>query len=133
MTGFDRTVGETIGFFCRLSFGGAALGVVMGYFTYKLLARMQFDTVAQITTTIIAAYGSFIIAEGTPAHLSGVLAVVGLGLFLASTSRTVVHEHHTMHSFWEMIEYLANTLIFLLAGLVIFERGLSRVSNAPAC
>lgn len=31
MIGEERNVGETIGYFCRLSFGAAALGVAVGF------------------------------------------------------------------------------------------------------
>lgn len=37
-----------------------------------------------------------------------------------------------MHAFWEMIEYLANTGVFVLSGLVIFEKGFVKVGLPTA-
>lgn len=54
----------------------------------QALKRLHFDIVAQIATTVFVAYTTFIFAEGTPIHVSGVLAVVLLGLTLASSFRT---------------------------------------------
>lgn len=57
----------------------------------------------------------------------GVLAVVALGVALAASGRTAVEEHETMHHFWEMVEYFANTLVFVISGMVIYEKGFARV------
>ena len=123
MAGEARTGGETVAFFARLSLGGVALGGTAGWLTVKALQSLHFDIVAQIATTVFAAYGTFVLAEATPVHVSGVLAVVALGLAMSSGGRTAVHAHETLHEFWEMVEYLANTIVFVLSGAVIMERG----------
>lgn len=103
--------------------GGALLGGVVGVFSLWLIHRIHFDIVAEITVTLFACYGAFLLAEGTQLHVSGVLAVVALGLVMSSSARTAVSEHHSMHHFWEMLEYFANTIIFILAGVIIYEKG----------
>jgi len=123
MAGEVRTGAETVAFFAQLSFGGIAVGATAGWLTVKALQSLHFDIVAQIATTVFAAYGTFVLAEATPVHVSGVLAVVALGLSMSSGGRTAVHAHETLHEFWEMVEYLANTIVFVLSGAVIMERG----------
>lgn len=71
----------------------------------------------------MAVFATFFLAEDV-LHVSGVLAVVTLGLFFARSgkytiSRTVEHAHHVV---WEHIAYAANTLIFGLSGAVIYNK-----------
>lgn len=130
MKGQARDGGETVAFFAQLSLGGVALGVAAGWITVRVLNALHFDIVAQIATTVFAAYGTFVLAEVTPVHVSGVLATVALGLAMAAGGRTAVHEHETLHEFWEMVEYLANTVVFVLSGAVIMERGFNSEFNS---
>jgi len=48
--------------------------------------------------------------------LHGVLAVVAAGIFVATFTWPYVDDHHSMHNVWHWIEWVGNTLIFLLAG-----------------
>jgi sodium/hydrogen exchanger 10/11 len=50
-----------------------------------------------------------------------VLAVVVLGVYMSGygSQRISVEVEHSLHSFWEMIEYLANTIIFVYSGYLI--------------
>jgi CPA1 family monovalent cation:H+ antiporter len=84
--------------------------------TLASLAQQNAET--EISTTVLAAFGVMLTAEGTPMEVSGVLAVVFLGLSMAAygkyhVSPPVLHE---LHQFWTMLGYLANTLIFFLTG-----------------
>ena len=63
---------------------------------------------------MVGAFGVFAIAEGTPLHVSGVLAVVTLGVVMANRGRVRLSAVESMHHFWEIIEYMANTLIFVM-------------------
>ena len=125
MRGESLSAGEAIGFFSRLAFGGPVLGLLAGLVVIFLLKKMEFDIVSQTTVTVLAAYGVFYVAEATPLHVSSVLAVVILGLTMASGGKTAIKEHETLHTFWEMVDYFANTLVFALSGFVILQRGLA--------
>ncbi len=69
--------------------------------------------------TFILAYGAYFIAENI--HVSGVLAVVAAGMLngnigpraMSPTTRIVVA------NFWEFTAFIANSLVFLLIGLVV--------------
>lgn len=125
MAGTSQSFGSALGIFLRLSFGGLALGLAAGVLMVYCLRRLHFDSTSQIAITFLTAYFTFVLAEDTPLHVSGVLAVVTLGLMMAASGRTAVGDHHAMHSFWEMVEYLANTVVFVLAGALVFQRGFS--------
>jgi len=122
MRGDERTGAEQAAFFFQIALGGVALGLVVGGFTAAWLSLARWDATAQITITLVAAYTAFIVAEGM-FHVSGVLAVVVLGLILAATGTTTIKDRAAMHHFWEMIEYIANTLVFVMAGVIITKRG----------
>lgn len=51
---------------------------------------------------------AFILAEGTSLHVSGVLAAVGLGLYMSNVGRYRISPsvEEYMHQFWEMAEYI---------------------------
>lgn len=55
------------------------------------------------------------------AKASGLLATVFAGVLMAAAARdTLTGEiKHSMRDFWEVVEYLANTIIFALSGLFI--------------
>merc|ERR1719392_387790 len=70
------------------------------------------------------AYLSFIFSEevGT----SGVLALVTAGFVVASSAWPRLISRETLRTFWHSIEFVGNTVIFALAGLIFggicFER-----------
>jgi len=55
-------------------------------------------------------------------QMSGVLAVVAFGLVFASPYGQVRIDpgvEHFLHEFWGMVGHLVNTLIFVMAGIII--------------
>ena len=106
--------GEALATFAELSIGGPILGILVGMITLWILKRIHFDSTSDITITLVACYGIFILAEGLmPFQVSGILAVVSLGLMLSSSGRAVVADHHHVHQFWEIIEYFGASRIHL--------------------
>lgn len=78
------------------------------------------DAMVEISMTLVATYLTFYVAEDL-LHVSGVLAVVVLGVAMSAmaSNRISPEVHHPMHIFWEMMEYFANTIIFVYSGLII--------------
>ncbi len=113
---FDLFTGITD--FIRVSAGGIVLGLVLGWATSRLIARID-DYLIEITLTTVVAYGSYLLAERL--GFSGVLAVVAAGLITGSigpqgmspTTRIV------LNNFWEYVSFLVNSLVFLLIGLEV--------------
>ena len=85
------------------------------------LCQRKFDEVSttlQITTTIIVAYASFYFSE-IACGCSGVLATVMAALCVARYGWVYVDEAHTVHAVWEFLEYVGNTVVFMLAAVWI--------------
>ena len=58
------------------------------------------------------------------------LAVVVLGVTLSSNKTSVSPEVETfLHRFWEMLAYLANTLIFIIVGVVITQKATQNITG----
>jgi NhaP-type Na+/H+ or K+/H+ antiporter len=110
--------------FVQLAGGGLVLGWVIGQITVFMLANIIDDPACEITLTITAAYGGFFLAEASAIGASGVLTVVVIGLVMSYSGKTAVSPsvEHFMHEFWEMMGFLANTIIFILSGLIIVEK-----------
>ena len=64
---------EGVGDFLRVAAGGTVVGLLLGWVTAQLIARVD-DYLIQITLTTVLAFGSYLVAERL--HFSGVLAVV---------------------------------------------------------
>jgi CPA1 family monovalent cation:H+ antiporter len=103
--------------FIKVVFGGLAVGAVIGIFASAVTARFD-DHLLEITLTTIAAYGSFLGAEGL--HVSPVIAVLSAGLILGNYGRRTGMSPTTqvaVSSFWEYAAFVVNSLVFLLIGL----------------
>jgi CPA1 family monovalent cation:H+ antiporter len=99
--------------------GGVAVGAIIGLVTSTLTSYFD-DHLLEITLTTIAAYGSFLIAEGL--HVSPVIAVLIAGLVLGNFGRQRGMSPTTqvaVNSFWEYAAFVVNSLVFLLIGLEI--------------
>lgn len=59
--------------------------------------------------------------------VSPILSVVSLSLTVAiyGKSRISKDSDHAIHTFWRYIEYSAETIIFLMAGIIVGEKVLS--------
>jgi CPA1 family monovalent cation:H+ antiporter len=98
-------------------FGGLAVGAVVGIMASTLTSYFD-DHLLEITLTTIAAYGSFLGAEGL--HVSPVIAILVAGLILGNYGRQKGMSPTTqvaVSSFWEYAAFVVNSLVFLLIGL----------------
>lgn len=106
--------------FLKVVIGGVAIGFVLAALVARWISKTFNDPLVEITLTIILAYSAMILAEGMM-HVSGVMAVVTAGLYMSEKGKVTISPevHHFLHQFWELLSYIANTLIFYLVGLVI--------------
>ncbi|ONK75034.1 uncharacterized protein A4U43_C03F12640 [Asparagus officinalis] len=114
--------GEIIKFLSQVSLGAVAVGVAFGIASVLWLGFIFNDTVIEITLTLAVSYIAYFTAQDA-AEVSGVLTVMTLGMFYAAVARTAFKGdgQESLHHFWEMVAYIANTLIFILSGVVIAE------------
>jgi CPA1 family monovalent cation:H+ antiporter len=98
--------------------GGLIIGIAVGWFLATTIRQVN-NHLVEISLTIVAAYGSFLIAEHF--HVSGVLAVVAAGLYIGNIGPRGMSPttRISLFSFWEYVAFLTNSFVFLVIGLVI--------------
>ena len=109
--------------FVKVAGLGVVLGLGFGFIAFWILRRLN-DHVLENAITIVLAWGSFIVAEQMGA--SGVISVVVAGLIignygtkLAMSEQTV----QTINTFWESIDFIINSIVFLLIGFELQDIG----------
>ncbi len=114
------SVASAVGSFLLVFLGGIAVGAVLAFTFAQVISFVRDDKLVEITLTTIVAYMSFIIAEHY-LHVSGVMATATAGIILSGWGRTKISPsvNHFMHSFWEYLAFVANSLIFVLVGLAL--------------
>ncbi|WP_338864892.1 Na+/H+ antiporter [Myxococcus stipitatus] len=118
-TGGNFTLGGAAFNFVKVVGMGMLVGSLVGYIAARVIQRVD-DAMVEITCTVIAAYGSFVIAENF--HYSGVIATVVAGMLcgnwathegMSPTTRVAVE------SFWEYWSFALNSVVFLLIGMEV--------------
>jgi CPA1 family monovalent cation:H+ antiporter len=109
--------------FVIIAGGGIAAGFGVGLIAVMIAGTSE-DHLVETALTVVAAFGSFLIAEHFGA--SGVLASVAAGLTMGNLGVLMPKERFglsiTPHGrafvleFWEFAAFLANSLVFLLIG-----------------
>eukprot|EP00362_Geleiidae_sp_MMETSP1317_P002382 CAMPEP_0201286118 /NCGR_PEP_ID=MMETSP1317-20130820/114291_1 /ASSEMBLY_ACC=CAM_ASM_000770 /TAXON_ID=187299 /ORGANISM="Undescribed Undescribed, Strain Undescribed" /LENGTH=191 /DNA_ID=CAMNT_0047612673 /DNA_START=1 /DNA_END=576 /DNA_ORIENTATION=- len=109
-----------------MAIGGPVIGLCISFIIKYWLLWIFNDSVVTFSVTLFAAYVSFYLAEN--AGCSGILAIVTLGLYMSGFGRTAISrfDEEECHAFWKYFAYLAETVIFLLAGLIVGSMVYSR-------
>ncbi|MDP4680292.1 MAG: sodium:proton antiporter [Cyclobacteriaceae bacterium] len=98
--------------------GGISLGLALGWITYKLMKSID-DYDIEVIITLAAVMGGTVIAQKL--HLSAPLAMVTAGLMIGNdTVRDSAMSEITetyVDKFWELIDILLNTILFVLIGM----------------
>jgi CPA1 family monovalent cation:H+ antiporter len=113
------SVDEVILRFVTVFFGGLVVGIVTGLLIF-LMMRMTGGFASFPVLSLICAYTSFLLAEDV-LHLSGVMAVLAAGLTVGRCRRQSTRETHNdfTEKFWGLLGHIAESIIFLLAGITI--------------
>jgi monovalent cation:H+ antiporter, CPA1 family len=118
-TGVSTSGAALAGNFVLVAGGGLFVGVAIAWMITQAIRRID-DPMIEITLTMIAAYGSFIVGEQL--HVSGVIATVTAGLMCGSYTIRVAMSETTrvaVASFWEYIAFALNSVVFLLIGFEV--------------
>jgi NhaP-type Na+/H+ or K+/H+ antiporter len=107
--------------FLRLSLGGPLLGAAFGMALSLFIKRVFDDSVLETALTFVTCYLLFWTAETSGLHVSGILALVALGLYMSGWGKTYIwsSSEEKVHAFWSFIGWSGETLIFLLSGVII--------------
>ncbi|KAL3830717.1 hypothetical protein ACJIZ3_019519 [Penstemon smallii] len=120
--GWSFSWGALIKFLSKVCLGAVGIGLAFGIASVLWLGFIFNDTVIEITLTLAVSYIAYFTAQ-EGADVSGVLTVMTLGMFYSAVAKTAFkgESQSSLHHFWEMVAYIANTLIFILSGVVIAE------------
>ena len=116
--GSGVTFGHVTEMFVVEVLGGIALGLLLGWITYRLMKSID-DYDVEVIITIAVVMGGTLLAHKF--HLSAPLAMVACGLMVGNdTVRNAVMSKETetyVDKFWELIDVLLNTILFVLIGM----------------
>lgn len=120
--------GNVFALFAEEVFGGLILGGILGYITYRLMRSIN-DYDIEVIITLAAVMSGTVLAQYL--HVSAPLAMVVAGLMVGGQkSREEAMTGQTQNyvdKFWELIDILLNTVLFVLIGMEIlvldFEHG----------
>ncbi|MBT8273956.1 MAG: sodium:proton antiporter [Bacteroidia bacterium] len=101
-------------------FGGIVLGLILGWITYRLMRSID-NYEVEVIITLAAVMGGTILAHKW--HLSAPLAMVTTGLAVGNdtvrdTAMSEITETY-VDKFWELIDVLLNTILFVMIGMEI--------------
>jgi CPA1 family monovalent cation:H+ antiporter len=115
--GGDFSAGTAVFEFAKVAAGGLLLGVVIGFAVFLILRPLT-DHLLENAFCLVAAYGAFWLGEVI--HVSGVIACVVAGLMVGNYGRRLSMSQkttETVETFFESIDFLINSLLFILIGL----------------
>ena len=114
-------------FFVRQVAGGVALGLTLGYVTYRALKTIDDHPLELLITLALA---MLVYSLSFPLGVSGPIAVVVSGLLIGNPGRQLAMSERTrerVDAFWSMVDEILNAVLFLLLGLQVFT-----VASSPA-
>ncbi|MDD5769390.1 MAG: sodium:proton antiporter [Candidatus Gracilibacteria bacterium] len=121
---------EGFGSFSSMMIGGIIFGSITGVLFSKIIGKIRNNEMAEITLTMILAHLTFILSEVISEHInifgfelkiSGVIATSIAGIIIGNYGRYKISpkvEAH-MNQFWEFFAFIANSLVFILMGLIL--------------
>ena len=99
--------------FLQEAVGGALLGVVFGWLTFRVMRRID-DYSLEVLITLALAFGGYSLAVYL--HLSGPVMAVCAGLFIGDVGTKYGMSETTrkyVDSFWKLIDEILNAVLFL--------------------
>jgi NhaP-type Na+/H+ or K+/H+ antiporter len=118
--------------FFRMALGGTVVGFAfsLGLLTvlYELDRRLEPEyNVLQVVAALTIAYLSYYVSEQV-CGMSGVIACVVCGITARALGRGLITDNRLMDSYLALMEYLLNTLLFTLGG-VVYGKVISETST----
>ncbi|WP_214070831.1 sodium:proton antiporter [Mucilaginibacter sp. dw_454] len=108
---------KTVVLFVKEVFGGIILGAFLGFIAFRLMKSItDFQTIVLVSVALVMS----ISVVAAYMHFSIPLAVVTAGLFAGNRSINLdssEHSHQSLEKFWELIDEMLNTILFVMIGL----------------
>lgn len=121
--GASYTSTEVVAYFFKMLIISPFIGLLVGLISIYCIGKLnrifvKEEGTRQIALTLISAYVSYYIS-GIVCQLSGILACYTAGIVFCRYGKPLINHPETMSDIWEFLEWIANTCIFLLAGLIL--------------
>ncbi|MWB78831.1 sodium:proton antiporter [Pseudooceanicola sp. 216_PA32_1] len=100
--------------------GGALLGVVLGWLTFRVM-RLIDDHSLEVLITLALAFGGYELAVAL--HVSAPIMAVCAGLLIGDVGARYGMSETTrkyVDAFWQLIDEILNAVLFLLIGVEVF-------------
>jgi Na+/H+ antiporter len=96
--------------------GGVALGLLVGWVVAEVRRRLE-DAPVEIVLSVVTGYAAYLPAERL--GVSAVVAAVSAGLYLGWRAPELTSSGTRLlgFSFWEVLVYLLNAILFILVGM----------------
>ncbi len=106
--------------FVREALGGAVLGVVLGWLTFRVMRRID-DYSLEVLITLGLAFGGYELAVYL--GVSAPIMAVAAGLLIGDVGAKYGMSEETrryVDAFWKLIDEILNAVLFLLIGFEVF-------------
>lgn len=110
---------------CQKALGGAMLGILLGWLSYRMISTISAHKV-EILVTLALVSGGYFLAESL--GVSGPISMVCFGLVFGNHGRNVAMSpgnRERLDDFWEILDELLNVALFLLIGIEMIVINLS--------
>ena len=99
--------------------GGILLGLAIGWIAYRAMCSID-DYKVEVMISLAVVMGGYAVAR--PLHASGPVAMAVAGLIIGNAGVAHAMSDTTrdyLHKFWDLIDDILNTVLFLLIGLEV--------------
>jgi CPA1 family monovalent cation:H+ antiporter len=106
--------------FVQEALGGAVLGVVLGWLTFRVMRRID-DYSLEVLITLGLAFGGYELAVYL--HVSAPIMAVCAGLLIGDVGTKFGMSEETrlyVDAFWKLIDEILNAVLFLMIGVEVF-------------
>lgn len=106
--------------FVQEAAGGAALGLVLGFVTFRVMRRID-DYALEVLLTLALAFGGYELA--ILLHVSAPIMAVCAGLLIGDVGHRDAMSAQTrryVDAFWTLIDEILNAVLFLMIGFEVF-------------
>ena len=117
LTGQEFSVTEGLRLFAIEAGGGILVGLLFGWIGFRAMRSMD-EYALEVTITLAVVMGGYALC--TALHISGPLAMAAAGLLIGNFGVTYAMSDVTRDyviKFWEVLDELLNSVLFLLIGL----------------
>jgi monovalent cation:H+ antiporter, CPA1 family len=106
--------------FLQEAVGGAVLGLVLGWLTFRVMRRID-DYSLEVLLTLGLAFGGYELAVAL--HVSAPIMAVCAGLLIGDVGAARGMSEETrryVEAFWKLIDEILNAVLFLMIGFEVF-------------